>query len=805
MRKIYTYAGLYLLTFVCLLPAKIKAQFTPGKLAVVQIGNGNTLTSAAFPVRVVQYNTSGTLQTGTTITIFPSTATTGAGIPRALTQSGTATSEGDISLSADGRYLVLVGYNATTGTANVSSGTAEAVIASVSSTGSFNTLTSLTRSKSFPGGSIRSAASLDGSTFWAAGAGNSTTGSIRYAILGNTNDSGLQISKTVSSARVVNIANGQMYASASSGSFRLVTVGTGVPVTSGQVMTNLPGFPTTAYDPYAYTFLDLNSNVPGVDVLYVANLGTASVGGLYKYSLVNNSWVANGYLGGNIRGVTGLVNCGGYAELYMTTSLNASSKPTRLNAFTDSTGYNVSIGNGQKKLSNTVLLATAAAKYAFGGVAFTPLTNTQKPDLTNFNISAQGLCDVRDNTVQLYAPSLANGNYDINYSLSNANTADNISVQVSVNNGYGSFTIPAALIPNSGNTIITINSVSNNLGCSINSNAQTAFFISNVSAEVSADSISCYGGTTFVNIIPSGGLSSYSIFGSSQTVGAGDYSYNITDVQSCSTNVSISIRQPDSITLSVAKTNVLCNGGSTGSITVTVSGGTPPYQYSINNGTSFSNSNVFTGLKAGNYTVLVKDNNGCTKAASVVTTITQPTVLSGQYCYNPTAPNAKILGTRGKGGTPPYTYSGDGITYKPGNVLNGTAYAFFNKTPGSYTIYIKDANNCVSIKTVNTSTLPVCPTSSLFADAAPEEVLAKSSLSVTLLPNPTSSKFTAIINNYKDEAVVIKATDLFGKVVFITTAKNSSAISFGEKFIPGTYIIEFIHGNERKIITAIKQ
>lgn len=72
--------------------------------------------------------------------------------------------------------------------------------------------------------------------------------------------------------------------------------------------------------------------------------------------------------------------------------------------------------------------------------------------------------------------------------------------------------------------------------------------------------------------------------------------------ESCSTAVFLSAQ----ILTSLANCENVCNG----SILINPIGGTAPYQYSINNGTTFQSSNIFTNLCGGSYSVVVKDSNG---------------------------------------------------------------------------------------------------------------------------------------------------------------------------------------------------
>jgi hypothetical protein len=107
----------------------------------------------------------------------------------------------------------------------------------------------------------------------------------------------------------------------------------------------------------------------------------------------------------------------------------------------------------------------------------------------------------------------------------------------------------------------------------------------------------------------------------------GNYTVDVTDVNGCFATTSVSLTAPPAISLNdVIVTNVgSCYGNSDGSITIDATGGTAPLQYSIDNGANFSTNNVFSGLPAGTYDIVVNDINNCPQDSTV--TITEPTEL----------------------------------------------------------------------------------------------------------------------------------------------------------------------------------
>ena len=67
-----------------------------------------------------------------------------------------------------------------------------------------------------------------------------------------------------------------------------------------------------------------------------------------------------------------------------------------------------------------------------------------------------------------------------------------------------------------------------------------------------------------------------------------------------------------SMTLTINTSNTTSGQSDDGQATVNATGGDGPYEFSLDNST-FQSSNTFSDLAAGNYTVTVKDANGCTK------------------------------------------------------------------------------------------------------------------------------------------------------------------------------------------------
>lgn len=156
--------------------------------------------------------------------------------------------------------------------------------------------------------------------------------------------------------------------------------------------------------------------------------------------------------------------------------------------------------------------------------------------------------------------------------------------------------------------------------------------------------------------------------------------YNVVGASgSCTGSNVASVNISAAASLNMNSINVLCNGMTNGSATVTPSGGASPYTYSYSNGAT---TQAATGLAAGNYTATVTTSLGCVSSTAFI--ITQPAALVlNTTIINSTCGNCNGAATyTATGGTGAYSYS-----FMPG----GTST---NLCAGNYTAIITDGNGC---------------------------------------------------------------------------------------------------------------
>lgn len=220
------------------------------------------------------------------------------------------------------------------------------------------------------------------------------------------------------------------------------------------------------------------------------------------------------------------------------------------------------------------------------------------------------------------------------------------------------------------------------------------------------------GGANQSTVIGAAGTTSITTILSAKTV------YNLIAVANAS--CSQSLIQSATINVSnISETTSLqpipCNA-TMGGITISAVNGITPYSYSINGGSSYQTSNVFTGVIAGNYPVMVKDAAGCIANSNVTlaptnSKLTESVTAPIVPCYETTG----SISVSAANGFAPYTFSIDGGTnFQSSNI-------FKNVLPGNYTVMVKDALNCT---TTSSSQVAIQKGFSLQVTANPDPVVS---------------------------------------------------------------------------------
>lgn len=371
-----------LLVFTCFFANA--QRFTPGNIVVTRVGNGSVTisTGLAAPVFLDEYSPSGLLLH---THVMPTVVS---GTNKILTNNGSSTAEGTLSISADGQFLVLCGYNAAVGTAgglaagssvagmgidNSSPSIINRVVGTVDYLGNINTTTALT--DAFDKTNIRSAVSDNGNNIWICGSTYSptiATSGVRYTTVGSTTST--KISNGFDNAKVLGIAGNQLFATSGTGSFKTInSIGNGLPTTSPQTATNLNGIPTgSQISPVSFVFFDVDASVPGPDLLYICDDGNVTDDqGLNKYSFDGTIWTKQGRLTDDCSGVTGYIDCNGSIVLFITSNSLANNK---IYKFTDLAVYNASITGDGNPLSSVGMAFgnSAGLKQVFRGIQMAP-------------------------------------------------------------------------------------------------------------------------------------------------------------------------------------------------------------------------------------------------------------------------------------------------------------------------------------------------------------------------------------------------------------------------------------------------
>lgn len=192
---------------------------------------------------------------------------------------------------------------------------------------------------------------------------------------------------------------------------------------------------------------------------------------------------------------------------------------------------------------------------------------------------------------------------------------------------------------------------------------------------------------------------------------AGTHTIKILDNNNCYFDTSIELTQPDSLKYTLSIRDVLCKDDTTGRVTITPIGGTPPYIYT-SGAQVFGTIPTIYGLDSGIHIIRLQDANGCLKDSTILISEPNKFYISNFTFTAPTCEGFEngTISLSAMGGVDPYTYALGGGNF-------GNSGTFNNVPQGNYTITAKDANGCEEDTTVNLQGLPPIILNDVLPDA----------------------------------------------------------------------------------------
>ncbi len=291
--------------------------------------------------------------------------------------------------------------------------------------------------------------------------------------------------------------------------------------------------------------------------------------------------------------------------------------------------------------------------------------------------------------------------------------------------------------------------------------ADSTFNIQSIPDFLVSDSIAdvtCNSGTTgAVHLTVNGATSPYTISwsgnGISQTgpvansLSSGIYSVNILDANNCSYTNSYIVNEPNVISVTDSIVTVACNSESTGSIHVSVNGGTAPYSISWTGNGINQTGIVASNLPAGTYDLTILDAHNCSYNNQYSVTEPTPVSVSASIIHAVCSSCTGTITLSTNGGVAPYSFQWE----------NNSTSQLLTAVPGEY---------CVEILDVNACGLDTCFTIS--STAGMEE---ESTPSLThIFPNPASVAFQILFSDQlqgiKKEVLILNS---LGEVIFKET------------------------------------
>ncbi len=219
----------------------------------------------------------------------------------------------------------------------------------------------------------------------------------------------------------------------------------------------------------------------------------------------------------------------------------------------------------------------------------------------------------------------------------------------------------------------------------------------------------------------------------------GTYTAYVKDVRGCTASLAGVLTKAAPIVVTISKVAPSACGGNNGSITISNTGGTAPFKFSLNN-SNYSTNSVYSNLSSGNYTAYVQDADNCITSVVVALANASALTITSLTKNNPSACSATngSISVHITGGTAPFVYSLD-------NTVFASNSNFSNLAAGTYNVYVKDANGCTAT-TTDVLVNPSSPSISSLTTTPPSTCVTNDG-SITINSAGGASPFQYSLNN----------------------------------------------------------
>jgi len=376
---------------------------------------------------------------------------------------------------------------------------------------------------------------------------------------------------------------------------------------------------------------------------------------------------------------------------------------------------NISTSNSAAALAPGIYTVTVSdVNNCLGTTSF---TITQPTAFSHSFTSTSSTCGLSNGSINL---TVSGGTPNYTYTwlpaVSITSTASNLTA--------GNLTVTIADQNNCIDTMhVVVPVASNSMVVNTGSISQVSCFGKNNGAAT----ISVSGGTPTYNYVWTPNISTSN---SASAMAPGNYTVNVTDANNCSGTTSFTITQPNAFSHSFTSTASTC-GSPTGSINLTVAGGTPNYSYTWM--PAVSTTSTASNLVAGNLTVTIADQNNCIDTMHVLVPIATNSLVVNTSSINQVSCFGKNDGAATisvSGGNPAYNY-----VWTPSVSSTNSAAAL---APGIYTVNITDANNCAGTTSFTISQ----PTQIVATSTIQSTTCALSNGSINLLVSGGTGPYT---------------------------------------------------------------